>query len=731
MTEALRDLEAASPSTAIEPERYELLEPGRYRFDLDRRGFLRVLTAMGGGLLVVSTVPVAAQQETGRGGGQGAATDALAGWLHIGPDGRVTVYTGKVEIGQNIRTSLAQTVADELSAPMAAISLVMADTDLTPFDQGTFGSRTTPTMAPQLARAAATAREMLIDLAAAKWQVPRQSLAAKDGAVADASGRSISFGELTHGQNLTGVVSSQASEEPRDRWAVRGEPLHKVNARAIVTGTHAYPADVIRPGLLIGRMIRPPALGATVKAVDDSKARAMAGVMVVRDGEFIGVVAPNERAAKAAAAAVAVEWNLPTGLPTSETIFDYLRQTAQPAQGRGGGGDRADGAASSRPGASAGAATPTSPAVTTRTFDATYRIPYIAHVPLEPRAAVAEWTGDKVTVWTGSQRPFGVRSDVARAFHLAEDRVRVIVPDVGSAYGGKHTVDVATEAARLAKAAGHPVKIVYTRAEEFMWGYFRPAGVITISAGVDAGGRLASWQFENYNSGSSGLNTPYAVATKRELFHNAESPLKQGSYRGLAATANHYAREMHMDAIARAIGQDAVDFRLAHITDSRLRAVLTTVAQKAGWPNASRPGLGLGIACGTEKGSYIATAAEVSRTPDGFKVERLVAAFECGAIVNPDGLRNQVEGAIAQGLGGALFESIRFADGKILNGTMAEYRVPRFRDMPPIDITLIDRRDLPSAGAGETPIVCVAPAIGTAVRAFGTVDTALPITLKA
>jgi CO/xanthine dehydrogenase Mo-binding subunit len=640
----------------------------------------------------------------------------------------VTVYTGKVEIGQNIRTSLAQTVADELCLSIGAISLVMADTNLTPFDAGTFGSRTTPTMAPQLARAAATAREMLIDLAAAKWQVPRQSLAAKDGAIADASGRSVSFGELTHGQNLTGVVSSQAPEEPRDRWTVRGEPLHKVNAREIVTGTHAYPADVLRPGLLFGRMVRPPALGATVKTVDDSKARAMPGVLVVRDGEFIGVVAPNERVAKAAAAAMAVDWNLPTGLPTSETIFDYLRQTAEPAEGRGGGRGRADGADSSSPVAPAAREAPEGK---TRTFDATYRIPYIAHVPLEPRAAVAEWTGDKVTVWTGSQRPFGVRSDVARAFHLAEDHVRVIVPDLGSAYGGKHTVEAATEAARLAKAAGHPVKIVYTRAEEFMWGYFRPAGVITISAGLDASGRLAFWHFDNYNSGSSGLNTPYAVAAKREQFHNVESPLKQGSYRGLAATANHYAREMHMDAIARALGQDAVDFRLAHITEPRLRAVLTTVARRAGWPNASRPGLGLGIACGTEKGSYIATAAEVSRTPDGFKVERIVAAFECGAIVNPDGLRHQVEGAIVQGLGGALFESIRFADGKILNGTMAQYRVPRFRDVPPIDITLIDRRDLPSAGAGETPIVCVAPAIGSAVRAFGAVDTALPIALKA
>jgi nicotinate dehydrogenase subunit B len=707
----------SSAPTAIEPERYELVEPIRYRFDLDRRGFLRVLTTMGGGLLVVSTVPLAAQQETGR-GGQGAGTNDLASWLHIGPNGRVTVYTGKVEIGQNIRTSLAQTVADELSVPMSVISLVMADTDLTPVDPGTFGSRTTPTMAPQLAHAAATAREMLIDLAATKWQVPRQSLSAKAGAISDDRGRSISFGELTLGQNLTGVVSGQAPEEPRDRWTVRGEPLHKINARDIVTGRHEYPPDVIRPNLLFGRVVRPPALGATVKTMDDSKARVMPGVLVVRDGEFIGVVAPNERVAKAAAALVDVTWNLPTGLPTSETIFDYLRQTAQPAQGRGGGRDPL------------GAPDTAAPATSTRSFDATYRIPYIAHVPLEPRAAVAEWTGDKVTVWTGTQRPFGVRSDVAHAFHLAEDRVRVIVPDMGSGYGGKHTVDAATEAARLAKAAGRPVKVVYTRAEEFMWGYFRPAGVITISAGVDAGGRLAFWHFDNYNSGGSGLNTPYAVAAKREQFHTTDSPLKQGSYRGLAATANHYAREMHMDAIARALGRDAVDFRLAHLTEPRLRTVLTTVAQKVGWPNPSRPGLALGVACGTEKGSYIATAAEVSRTPDGFRIERIVAAFECGAIVNPDGLRNQVEGAIVQGLGGALFESIRFADGRILNGTMAEYRVPRFRDVPPIDITLIDRRDLASAGAGETPIVCVAPAIGSAVRAFGTVDTALPIALK-
>ena len=698
----------------LAPERYELTAPPTYVFDVDRRSFLKILSAMGGGLLVVATVPAAAaQQETGRGGQQNSVSNALASWLHIGTDGKVTVYTGKVEIGQNIRTSLAQTVADELDAPIGSIALVMADTDLTPFDQGTFGSRTTPTMAPQLAKAAATAREMLIDLAAAKWQVPRASLRAKNGEVSDGASRRVSFGDLTRGQNLTGVVAAAPPEEPRDQWAVRGEALHKVNARDIVTGKHVFPVDVVRPGLLMGKIIRPPALGATPTSVNDAKARAMPGVTVVRDGDFIGVVAPNERVAKAAAAAVEVDWNLPTGLPSSETIYEHLKQTAQAGRGSG------------------SAATAETPSAGIRTFDATYRIPYIAHVPLEPRTATAEWAGDTVTVWTGTQRPFGVRSDVAGAFHLPEDHVRVIVPDMGSGYGGKHTVDAATEAARLAKAVGKPVKIVYTRAEEFMWGYMRPAGVITVSAGVDAGGTLAFWRFDNINSGGSGLNTPYTVADKREVFQQADSPLKQGSYRGLAATANHYVREMHMDAIARALKQDAVAFRLAHIADPRLRAVLTTVAEKSGWPHPSAAGRAIGIACGTEKGSYIATAAEVSRTPDGLKVERLVAAFECGAIVNPDGLRNQVEGAIVQGLGGALFESIRFADGRILNGTMAQYRVPRFQDTPPIDITLLDRRDLPSAGAGETPIVCVAPAIGSAARTFGTVDTALPVSLKA
>jgi nicotinate dehydrogenase subunit B len=268
-----------------------------------------------------------------------------------------------------------------------------------------------------------------------------------------------------------------------------------------------------------------------------------------------------------------------------------------------------------------------------------------------------------------------------------------------------------------------------------MWGYFRPAGVIGVKSATDTSGRLVAWSFDNYNSGGSGIRTPYDAPNQRIAFHPSNSPLKQGSYRGLAATANHYAREMHMDEIARAMGVDAVEFRLRNLKDERMRAVLKAAAERAGWPKgwprADRNGRACGIACGTEKGSVVATAAEVSKTADGFRVERLIVSFECGAIVNPDGLNNQVEGGVVQGLGGALFEAIEFAEGRIINGSLARYRVPRFSDMPAIDVILLNRPDLPSVGAGETPIVAVAPAIGSAVRALGDVAHALPVRLKA
>jgi isoquinoline 1-oxidoreductase len=345
-----------------------------------------------------------------------------------------------------------------------------------------------------------------------------------------------------------------------------------------------------------------------------------------------------------------------------------------------------------------------------------YTVAYIAHVPLEPRSALAQWKDDALTVWTGSQRPFGVRSELAQHFSVPEERVRVIVPDTGSGYGGKHNGEAAYEAARLAKATGRPVKRNWTREEEMTWAYFRPGGLIEVGGKLNPDGTLAEWEFHNYNSGPSALQTPYDVPRKKEQMHQTKTPLRQGSYRGLAGTANHFVRESYMDELAYSAGIDPLEFRLKNTRNERLRAVIQAAAGRFGWKDRKKTaGHGFGISGGFEKGSYVANCAEVSVVDGTVKVVRVVEAFECGAVVNPEHLKNQVEGAVAMGIGGAIFEQIDFADNKIVTNRLARYRVPRFADMPVIESVLLDRKDIPSAGAGETPIMGLAPAIGNAI----------------
>jgi nicotinate dehydrogenase subunit B len=706
----------------LEPERYELYEAPRYRFDLDRRDFLKIA---GGGILVsLSWIEAPAQQPGRRGFGRGFGGNVpqeLGAWLHIDEAGQVTVYTGKVEIGQNVRTSLSQAVADELRLPVEAVRLVMADTDRTPFDAGTFGSGTTPRMAPQLRRAAAAAGELLLDLAAERAKVDRATLAVADGRVTHAATRqSFSFGELTHGQKLAKSIGADVALTPAAEWKVAGTSAAKVDGRAMVTGQHQYASDVKRPGMLFAKVLRPPTLGAKLVSVDLKAAEALPGVVIVHDGDFVAVAAPSQPRAELALNEVRAQWDSPPQ-PSDKTLFADLRKETSGGRSGGGFGGRGNQEQGSVEKGLAAA---------DHRLKATYTVAYIAHCPLEPRAAVAEWLDDKLTVWTGTQRPFGVRSDLARAFGLADDRVRVIVPDTGSGYGGKHQVEAAVEAARVAKAAGKPVKLVWTREEEFTWAYFRPAGVIDVEAGVTADGALTAWDFHNYNSGASAIRPLYEIANQRSAFHGSDAPLRQGSYRALAATANHFARECHIDDLARQVALDPLAFRLKNLTDPRLRAVLEAAAAKFGWHDAKpAPDRGLGIAGGSEKGSYVATCAEVAVKAGKLQLVRLVTAFECGAIVNPDQLKNQVEGAVVMGLGGALFEAIRFEDGKILTAAFSDYRVPRFRDVPQLETVLLDRKDLPSAGAGETPIVAVAPAIGNAIfQATGVRLRSLPMT---
>jgi len=685
----------------LEPERYELAADPVYQFELgelQRRDFFKVL---GGGVLIVLALKDAiAQQESGGGGRRGGAPRPveIGAWLHIAENGVVTAYTGKAEVGQNIRTSLTQAVAEELRAPVSAIKIVMGDTDLTPYDAGTFGSRTTPDMFPQLRKAAAAARETMLDLAAEQLKVERGSLLATNGKIThQPTKQSLSYGQLSKGQKLMKAIG-EAPLAPSTQWQVAGKTLHKITGRDIVTGKHQYTPDIKLPGMLHGRVLRPSAFGATPASIDTLAAEKLPGVTIVRDGDFVGVTAPSQEAAARAVEAIRPEWKT-TPQVSAKDLFEHLKKTPNP------------------PGAAPAALTE-SLAAAHQKLERTYTIAYIAHAPLEPRAAVAEWKDGKLTVWTGTQRPFGVRGELAAAFRIPEPSVRVIVPDTGSGYGGKHTGEMAVEAARLAKAAGKPVKLVWTREEEFTWAYFRPAGVIDVTSGVNKDGVITAWDFHNYNSGNAGLRPVYAIQNQRNEFHRSDSPLRQGSYRALASTANHFAREVHIDELAASVKMNPLEFRLKNLKDERLRAVLEAAAKAFGW-GKTKPASnhGFGIAGGFEKAGYVANCVEVAvdRASGRVKLVRIVTAFECGAIVNPDGLKNQVEGSVIQGIGGALFEAIDFADGKILNPRFSRYRVPRFSDTPKLETVLLDRKDLPSAGAGECPIVGLAPAVSGAI----------------
>jgi nicotinate dehydrogenase subunit B len=688
----------------LEPERYEFRALPIHHFELARRDFFKLF---GAGIAIFAIAKDAVGQETApppRAFRNEELPTAIDAWLHIGEDGTVTGFTGKAEIGQNIRTELSQTIADELCVPFETVRIVTADTAVCPFDAGTFGSRTTPTMTPQFRRVSAAARNLLVETAAKQWNLSADKLVVADGKVTDpTSKRFVRYAELAAASPFPQTIPAKIAGRPATEWTIAGKPIPKVDAREFVTGSHKYSTDLRPAGMLYGKVLRPPSFHATLIAYDDSAAKSMKDVTIVRDGDFVAAAAATVEAAESALKAIQVEWKKVPQISGTE-IFSYLKQNAEPSTEP----RFTDQKGSVQDGLAAAA----------HRLDATYDVAYIAHAPLEPRAAVAQWKEGKLTVWMGTQRPFAVRDDLAAAFRLTEKDVRVIVPDTGSAYGGKHTSDAGLEAARLARAtSGLPVKLVWTRQEEFTWAYFRPAGVIEVKSGIAADGTLTAWEFHNYHSGMSGIETPYVVANLHTQYHPVQLVLRSGSYRGLAATANHFARETHMDSLANAVQMDPLEFRLKNLTDPRLTAVLEAAAKAFGWPRKkTAEGQGFGLAAGNEKGSYVATFAEVSvdRKEGTVRLVKLVEAFECGAIVNPDGLRNQVVGAMIQGLGGALFEAIEFDHGQIRNDHFSSYRVPRFRDVPEIEAILLDRKDIPSAGAGETPIMAVAPAIGNA-----------------
>jgi nicotinate dehydrogenase subunit B len=616
---------------------------------------------------------------------------ATSAWLHVHADGLVTGFTGKVDVGQDNRTALRLLIAEEMGLPLASVRVAMGDTDLCPFDRGTFGSRSMPDAGAVLRTTAAYARTL----------------------------PPVRPGE----RRVEVVTGDQAVTDPAG-WRLAGRPHPPDGRTAAVTGARQFVSDLTAPGMWHGAVLRPPLPGAALNSVDTTALAGRPDVLIVQTAEFAGAVAPDYATAASAVAdlAAGARWEVPVA-PSDNQIAEYLRgHPSQGGPGRWGGPfEHIEGSAA------------TALESATLRCEATYTAAYIAPAALETRTALATWTRDgRLTVWTGTQTPFPVRAQVAEALSVNERDVRIIVPATGGGFGGKHAAGIAIEAAILARQAGRPVRVAWTRKEEFTVGTLRPAAVIDVAAGIGADGRISGWSFTNINSGAAGISTPYAVADQRLAYRPAASPLPQASYRALAATANNFARESMIDELARLAGSDPVEFRLRNLADERLAAVLVAVAEHIGW-EADRdrvPGYGVGMACGLEKDGRVVTAAQVSIGADqGVRVTGLVTGYECGAIVNPANVRSQIEGATVMALGGAMYEAIKFTDGAVSNAAFSGYRVPRMADVPPVEVILIDRPDLPSAGAGETPMIAVAPAIAAAIfDATGLRIRSLPLT---
>ena len=643
-------------------------------------------------------------------------------WLTVGDDGRATLFAGKVEYGQNIRTGLAVEVADELRVPLAEVDVVLGDTDRVPWDMGTFGSQSTARVGWQLRKAAATAREALIAMAADVLDLPASDLEARDGRVvskSDAS-RGVDYAELVRGDAVEREIAERPPVTPPSEWTVMGQ-THRRRLDGIdrVTGRSKYSQDIQLDEMLFASVVRPPAYGARARSVSATAAEALPGVVsVVQEDGLIAVLAEDDEAAALGARVVQVEWDVPQGQPSRWDMPTLLVESGAEPHPMHEEGDLDAGFRQAD-----------------HVLESTYYLPYIAPAPMEPRAAVAAWEGDRLTVWAGTQRPFGLRQELASLFGLDESAVHVIAPEIGGGFGAKSPYALAHDAARLARVAGRPVRIAFTRAEETMWSNFRPAALIQIKSGFTSDGRLVAWQSDAYHSGERvmigrrGAETPYDAGNVRSLVYRSESPLPSGSYRSLGAAVNHFAREVHMDEIAEAVGKDPVELRLHNLSEPRFRRVLEQAAEEFGWkgPHPSE-GRGAGIALGIDVGSYVATAVEVSVKEREVRVHRVGAALDCGQVVNPEGARNQMEGSIVMGIGGALFEASDFQDGRLLNATFARYRVPRITDAPRIDVRFVGDEDTPSTGAGEPGIVPIAASISNAVfAATGQRHRELPI----
>jgi CO/xanthine dehydrogenase Mo-binding subunit len=685
-----------------------------------RRDFLKI---SGQGIFVMFTVDISDLLAARSIQQRGAPTDFNA-YLRIGEDGRVTLFTGKIEMGQGIHTSLPQMLAEELDVALDMVDPIMGDTALCPWDMGTFGSMSSRFFGPPMRKAAAEAKAVLKELAAERLGVPVARLATRDGTVHDTlnPSASVTYASLAQGRRIERKASGEVRPDDRAAYTVSGVPTHRRDAVEKVTGKAKYTADLRVPGMLYAKILRPPAHGSTLLEADTSAAEKVEGATVVRDGDLVAVLHERPDAAEAALRAVAARWQQPDSGPSDADIFEHLEGNAPPLRVVTEAGDLAAGRAAAA-----------------RVFESTYRTPYWAHAPMEPHAALAQIEAGKATVWASTQNPFGVQTEVARALGSPPEDVRVITPFVGGGFGGKTNNRQAVEAARLAKASGHPVQVSWTRREEFFFDTFNPATIIKVASGIDAAGKITLWEYANLHGGDRSSTPIYQLPNHRVTSQGGWSgdgpryhPLSVGPWRGPGANMNHFAMESQVDVMAQAAGMDPVSFRMVNLADERMRRVLRAAADAFGhaW-KPSPSGEGVGLALGTDAGTFVAVMAKVraDRQTGRVVLERIVCAQDMGEVVNPEGARMQMEGGMTQALGHALAEEIHFDKGAIAEKNFDSYAIPRFSWVPEIETVLVESPELGPQGGGEPATVVVAAVVANAVHdALGVRLYELPLT---
>ena len=711
----------------MKPTREEMIVPEGWGFveTVDRRDFLKLTSS---GLLVIFalTPPKGALRPVWNPAGIQRPSPDFNAFVHIGANGRVTVLVGKIEMGQGVMTSLPQLAAEELGVSLASVDVVLGDTDLCPFDMGTFGSLSVRTLGPVLRAAAAEARAVLVQMAAEKLGVPAADLDVKDGVVTSKADRTrhVSYGELTFGKRIERRLDGQAALEAVANFKIVGTSPLRRDALDKVTGRAKYAGDIVPPGALHARIVRAPAHGAALISADTKAAEAVPGVRVVRDGEIIAVLHEHRDEADRALKLVNATFGPAPSTLDDQTIFAHLSQSAPEERAVAEGGSIADGEKSAA-----------------QIVEQKYLKGYVAHAPMETHSAVAAVGSDgRVTVWASTQTPFPLQTQVARALKLATEKVRIITPFVGGGFGGKSASQQAIEAARLAVAAGKPVRVVWDRTEEFFFDTFDPAAVITIRAGVDAAHKIVSWNYEVIGAGERGSQQFYDVANHRTVVRggwnanqNGMHPFGIGPWRAPGANANTFAREVHIDMLAQRAGVDPVAFRqLNLVKNARMQRVLQTAADTFGWDARVSPSKrGFGVALGDDAGTCVATIAQVTvdRTTGAVQVQRVVCAQDMGVVVNPAGAMQQLEGCITMGLGYTLAEEVRFKNGVVLEKNFPTYHIPRFSWVPRIEGVLLHSPDLPAQGGGEPAIVTVGAAVANAVYdAVGARVVQLPLT---